>query len=142
MVFADYYSCTDTREATKSLGVFLQEAIAALELVSGFSPAAVDGATSPARLASRLKARLLESSEKLNYHLDGDQPMVLYRFWMRFVSFLFFCRQHPASIAPRGRAVARVDGLLCFPSIFSFWFCDVNVQSCRPLSPPVRKACV
>lgn len=87
MVFADYYSCTDTRDTTKSLGVFLEEAIAALELGSHSSTtgAANDSVPSPARLASRLKARLLESSEQLTYHLDGDDPMVLHRFWMRFV---------------------------------------------------------
>lgn len=97
LVFADYYSCTDVRETTKSLGVFLQEAIVALELASHSSDttttiataSAIHGEPSPARLAARLRARLLESSEKLTYHLDGDDPMVLYRFWMRFVLIYF-----------------------------------------------------
>lgn len=90
LVFADYYSCTDVRETTKSLGFFLQEAIVALELAAHFSRTgtAVDSEPSPARLASRLKVRLRESSEKLTYHLDGDDPMVLYRFWTRFVLVL------------------------------------------------------
>lgn len=105
MVFADYYSCTDVRETTESLGVILQEAVVALELASHSHSAAdtgtgtgtgdptntaIDGEepSPPARLASRLKARLLETSEKLTYHLDGDDEMVLYRFWARFVRVL------------------------------------------------------
>lgn len=81
-VFADYYTCTDVRETTESLGVFLKEAIAALELDPPPSSFA-DTVPPEKRLASRLKDRLLETSERLNYHLDGDDPMVLYRFWMR-----------------------------------------------------------
>lgn len=54
--------------------MFLKEAMAAL--AAGMSPG---------DLSCRLKAQLLESSERLDYHLDGDQPMVLYRLWLRFV---------------------------------------------------------
>lgn len=93
-VFADYYSCTDVREATKSLGVFLKEATAALELDSSSSRS---GSVFPARLASRLKARLLQTADRLNYHLDGDKPMVLYRLWNRLVL-------HSGWLGRRGRA--------------------------------------
>ncbi|CAN0267963.1 unnamed protein product [Ectocarpus sp. 8 AP-2014] len=79
-VFAEYYSCTDVRETTESLGVFLEEATAALELDCSTSRS---GSVFPAHLASRLKARLLQTADRLNYHLDGDKPMVLYRLWNR-----------------------------------------------------------
>ncbi|CAM9213498.1 unnamed protein product [Hapterophycus canaliculatus] len=86
-VFADYYSCTDVRETTGSLGVFLEEAAAVLDLApsssSSSSAARGDVSAWPAHVASLLEARLLESSEQLNYHLDGDEPMLLYRLWIR-----------------------------------------------------------
>lgn len=101
-IFTDYYSCTDVRETKEALGVFLKEASVALELQLDLEPELDPSSSSnvgtvgsfpsstssspAARLASRLKTRLLESSERLNYHLDGDQPMVLYRFWVRSVS--------------------------------------------------------
>lgn len=70
------------RETTESLGVFLKEATAALELDCSTSRS---GSVFPGHLASRLKARLLQTADRLNYHLDGDKPMVLYRLWNRFV---------------------------------------------------------
>lgn len=87
-MFADYYSCTDVRETTGSLGVFLEEAAAALDLEdpsTSSSPSSSPPGAWPTHIVSLLKARLLESSERLNYHLDGDQPMVLYRLWIRCV---------------------------------------------------------
>lgn len=53
--------------------MFLEEATAALEGTD----------VSPENLYRRFKAELLETSERLDYHLDGDLPMVLYRFWNR-----------------------------------------------------------
>lgn len=72
-VWTDYYTNSDVRESTGSLGVFLAEATAALEGTGA----------SPEHLSRRFKAELLQTSERLDYHLDGDQPMVLYRFWNR-----------------------------------------------------------
>lgn len=67
-----YYTCTDVGDTTETLGVFLEGVTAAL-----------DAGMSPEDLSSRLKAHLLQSAERLDYHLDGDQPMVLYRLWLR-----------------------------------------------------------
>ena len=61
------------RESTGSLGVFLSEATAALD----------NTGLSPENLSRRFKTELLQTSERLDYHLDGDLPMVLYRFWNR-----------------------------------------------------------
>ncbi|CAN0378880.1 unnamed protein product [Pylaiella littoralis] len=147
-IFYDYYSCTDVRETKKSLGVFLKEASAALEQELGRSSSTSTGigslsspsspsplssspsSSSPAaRIASRLKARLLESSERLNYHLDGDQPMTLYRFWIRgrpidvYERDLFHCPRWIELIAETKRqmdvppvVVERPLGTVCYPS--------------------------
>lgn len=55
-----------------SLEVFLNEATAAL-----------DTGLSSEDLGARLKTRMLENAERLDFHLDGDLPMVLYRLWLR-----------------------------------------------------------
>ena len=71
-MWTDYYTNSDVRESTESLGVFLVE-----------STAALDAGASPENLSRLLKAELLRTSERLDYQLDGDLPMVLYRFWNR-----------------------------------------------------------
>eukprot|EP00904_Undaria_pinnatifida_P006337 jgi/Undpi1/2833/HiC_scaffold_14.g06210.m1 len=71
-VWTDYYTNSDVRESRESLGVFLVE-----------STAALDAGASPENLSRLLKAELLRTSERLDYQLDGDLPMVLYRFWNR-----------------------------------------------------------
>ena len=76
-MFAAYYTCSDLREAQEPLRVFLLEAMAALE-----------AGESSGRIASLLKKSLLRNSQRLDYHLDGDLPMVLYRLWLRWVCSL------------------------------------------------------
>lgn len=73
-MFAAYYTCSDLREAKEPLRVFLSEATAALQ-----------AGESPENLGLLLKTRLLRNSERLDYHLDGDLPMVMYRLWLRWV---------------------------------------------------------
>lgn len=72
-MWSAYYSCSDMRDTTEPLQVFLGEATAAL-----------DAGMPPGDLAARLKSKLLESPERIDYHLDGDMPMVLYRLWLRW----------------------------------------------------------
>ncbi|CAM9479429.1 unnamed protein product, partial [Discosporangium mesarthrocarpum] len=38
---------------------------------------------SPEEVSRRLQVRLLERSERLDYHLAGDAPMTMYRLWLR-----------------------------------------------------------
>lgn len=76
-IWAEYYTCSDVRETTECLGVFLNEATRAL-----------DAGLSPGEINVRLKAKLIENAQRLDYHLDGDDPMVLYRLWLRWVIFV------------------------------------------------------
>lgn len=71
-VWSQYYTTSTLRDTLKPLEAFLEEATAAL-----------DAGMTPDDLGARLKQHMLDNSERLDYHCDGDLPMVLYRLWLR-----------------------------------------------------------
>lgn len=71
-IWSQYYSTSEMRDTLGPLEVFLAAATAAL-----------DAGISPTDLATELQKHMLDSSERLDYHLDGDLPMVMYRLWLR-----------------------------------------------------------
>lgn len=63
----------------------MRDTLGPLEVFLAAATAALDAGISPTDLATELQKHMLDSSERLDYHLDGDLPMVMYRLWLRYV---------------------------------------------------------